>query len=66
MGSRALAKTILELLDGAGGRTLGALFDGELDFVALGQGAEAVADDGGLVHEDILGAGLRRNEPIAL
>ena len=54
--------TNLDLLDGAGGRTLGALLDGELNLVAFGQGAEAIADDGGLVDEDIFGAGLGRNE----
>ena len=52
----------LDLLHGTGRRTLRALLNGKFDAIAFGEGAETIADDGGLVDEHILGAGLRRNE----
>ena len=42
-------------VDGLGAAVL-ALGDGELDLLALGEGAEAVGLDGGLVDEEILAA----------
>ena len=56
----------LDLLHGTGRRTLRALLNGKFDAIAFGEGAETIADDGGLVDENVLGTRLRRNEAEAL
>src|SRR5687767_13855871 len=45
-----------------GGRTLRPLDDVEFDCIALGQGLEAAALNGTVVHEAVFGAVIRRDE----
>src|SRR6478752_2469187 len=54
------------LLDARGGRTLGAFFGLVGHLGALGQGLEALAEDGAVMNEDVLRAVVGRNEPVAL
>ncbi|CAL9154387.1 unnamed protein product, partial [Musa hybrid cultivar] len=44
------------------GAAVVALGNGELDVLAVGEGAEAVGLDGGLVDEEVLAAAVRRDE----
>src|SRR6476620_11541412 len=54
------------LLDARGGRALGAFFGLVAHFGALGQGLEALSEDGAVMYEDVLGAVVGRDEPVAL
>ena len=56
----------LDLADVASRRAFGALLHGVFDLVTFGQRAIAGSDDGGMVDEDILGAGIGGDEPETL
>src|SRR4051794_10140288 len=54
------------LLDARGGRALGAFFGLVTHFRPLGQGLEALAEDGAVMDEDVLRAVIGSDEPVAL
>ena len=56
----------LDLGDLGSGGAFFALLDGELNTITLGQGSETAGQDGAVVHEDIIGAGIGGNETKAL
>src|SRR3954467_9491760 len=56
----------LLLLNARGGRAFGAFFGLVAHFGALGQGLEALTQDGAVMNEDVLRAIVGRDEPVAL